>query len=116
MDIQSPWRSVMKLSLGVATGLLMMAASMLLTGEPDLTYVLLMASPFLLLLGVTSAWLVWKRLTAPKWDGAASLIERASTLVETECPPDQGAAEAIIGDRAAILTNETGEVAKLNGQ
>jgi hypothetical protein len=102
MNVRAPWQEMKRVLLWAASSLIVLTGSVLLTGERDLTYVLLAASPFLLCLSVTALWMVWRRLTAPKWDGTALLSEEATDYFEAGRQPDKVPSEGIVADGAAI--------------
>ena len=102
MDIRTPWREMMKVFVWAAAAILMMAGSAFIDGESDLIYLLLMASPFLFFGGITSIWMVWTWATAPKWNGSASLGERAIEPLQAECPPEKISSDAIVANKERV--------------
>jgi hypothetical protein len=87
MDIRAPWREMMRVLVWAAAAILVMVGSVLISGESDSLYVLLMASPFVFLLSITSLWMAWKRATAREWNGSTSVGENNMMMREGEPPP-----------------------------
>jgi hypothetical protein len=78
MNVRAPWQEMKQVLLWAAS---VLTGSALMTGERDLTYVLLAASPFILCLSATALWMVWRWATTPKWDGTALLRESEAAIV-----------------------------------
>jgi hypothetical protein len=85
MDLRRPWLETMAIFRWAATILCVLAASALMTGEADFTYMLIGASPFLFFLGASALWMLWKWATAPKWTRILDKDETSGTL-DVGCP------------------------------
>jgi len=86
--------------------LLCMAGAAFIAGEADVSYLVVASSPFLLVFGASSVWLLWKRATAPKWTGSPSLNATMPTHDEVDCPPEKTSSEAIVSNKQAIVRDD----------
>jgi len=75
-----------------------------MTRESNVTYLIVAASPFLFVFSITALWLLWKRATAPKWNGMASLDATTTTGLELDCSSDKVSSNAILSKTSAVVS------------
>lgn len=103
MDLRASWLKAKSAFQISATALCIMAVSLLVRRESDFTYILIGASPFLLILAVSFLWMAWNWAKAPRRlsSSVTNEISKSSSLSLSE----KERSEAMVAKRDVIATN-----------